>query len=316
MDDKVQEFWTWWNGSGAEQLAKMFREEIPQDEAVFAELTDRVQAIAPGLTFEFSSGESSEFVLTVTSEGVAEFRGPARRWLDSAPAPDATWAYSDLRLPKDDFGILMGDLDVQSSDLRFTIEPGQSVLNIGMYHPVFEQLSEDTQPSLAQLGFVLLDSVLGERNVELWVGQIDWLQHPGPELLVSDAKAAVAQLESRFPVDGEGNWVVFESHQDEEHYVARVRPPLKPLADPHKDIHVRIEVPCVENELDELYELEDRLMDVQGARLVAVETLAGVRTFHLYTSGEHIESLHGLTQEHSGEAVVDPGWVRVSHLHF
>ncbi len=91
---------------------------------------------------------------------------------------------------------------------------------------------------------------------------------------------------------------------------------MKPLADPLKDIHVRIEVPCVENELDDLFELEDRLMEVQGARLVAVETLAGVRTFHLYTSGEHIESLHGLTQEHSGEAVVDPGWVRVSHLHF
>lgn len=304
----VEEFWQWWADGGRERLERTFRGEIPHDQALFDEVEQRIHAIAPTLAFEFYSGTHTEFALTVTAEGISAFRGAARRWLNAAPASDA-WEFSDVRGRKDDFNITFGGVTAHCDDLRFNIQPGQAVLNLGVYHPAFAELE-----NAPHLGFLLLDGAIGERAVELRIGRIDWLQEPGPASTVDELREAVAALEEHFPVDGEPRWAVFESTENDQHYVARVRPPLKPLSDPLKEIHLRIDVAGVE--MNELYDLEDALLEVQGSRLVAVETLDGTRTFHLYTTQEAIPALKELAKDHHGEGTVDPGWVKVSHLHF
>lgn len=323
----VDAFWRWWE-VGGERLAKMFRGDIEQDEETIRELNERILDIAPGLIFEFSSGTDSEFVFTLTAEGVAEFRGPTRRWLMAAPEADSVWTFTDVRLPKEDFVVQMGEVDAAAADLRFTIERGQSSLDLEVYHPAL------TGPNPEQLGFVLLDNALGEANVELWVGAVRFTSDPGPDLLLSDVKAAVAELEEKFPLDGEGRWVVFESDQGGEHYVGRSRAPLRPLSAPLLDVHVRIDVGGVEKE-EQLIELEDRLvlaidevaaeMSVSEdlvARLVAVETFSGVRAFHVYAAATTgiVEKLQVVSKAYGedvrGEGVVDPGWTRVAHLRF
>ena len=298
------EFWQWWQETGAQRWEQAIREGTPADDALIQETTEQVQTIGPNLAFEFHPGRNTAFGLTVTAQGYAENRAVARRWLNAAPASDI-WEFYDLRQPTPGFSISLGETTVSTDDLRFRLNPGDSVLNVDVYHPGI------TEPNL---GFLLLDSAFGERNVEMWFGEINFVTEPGPELSVADVNAEIAELEARFPTTGEGTWRLYESNQGEEHYVARVRPPLHPLSDPLKEIHVRVEIVGVEEKsAEELWDIEDRLEAIEGARLVAVETLTGVRTFHLYAVRECVEQFGAFG---TGEAVVDPGWVQVSHLRF
>lgn len=359
----VGAFWQWWAEKGAESLAAMFRGG-ERDEQTLHELNGLIAQIAPHLIFEFASGDTagldSDFLFILTAEGVAEFRGPARRWLLSAPDSDGTWSYSDVRLPQRGFGLLMGDLDVQGEDLRFGMDAGQSAINLSVYHPAFEQLQfsheltsapteQDTLPTIEQLGFVLLDNAFGERAVELWLGEIRFLREDGRELSssIDDVTSVLAQFDAQFPTEGDGQWVVFESEIEDQQYVGRSRPPLRPLSAPLLDLHVRIDVPfeAQDNGMptaeaqEKLYGLEDALAEriaehaqhigpvEHVAKLVAAETMNGVRAFHFYAGGTTgvVEELHkvcegfdGVPEDKkiSGEAIVDPGWMRVEHLHF
>ena len=359
----VGAFWQWWREKGAESLASMFRGQ-QRDEQTLHELNALTSQIAPHLVFEFASGDSagldSEFLFILTAEGVAQFRGPARRWLLEAPDADATWAYSDVRLPQRDFGVLMGDEDVQSSDLRFSVDTGQSAIDLSVYHPAFEHLQfsheltsapapQDAQPTIEQLGFVLLDNAFGERAVELWLGQIRFLREEGRAFsaTIDDVTGELEQFDAQFPTEGDGRWVVFENEIEGHVYVGRSRPPLRALSAPLLDLHLRIDVPfeATDNGMPtpeaqtKLYELEDALTEriesyaqhigpvEQVAKLVAVETMNGVRAFHFYAGGTSgvVEELHKVCEgfdgvpaelKISGEAIVDPGWMRVEHLHF
>lgn len=357
----VGAFWQWWGEKGATALAEMFR-GAPRQEEILHELNALISQIAPNLVFEFASGDSagldSEFLFILTAEGVGEYRAPARRWLLSAPETDATWSYSDLRLPGDSFGVMMGDANVSAHDLRFTVHEGETAVDLEVYHPVFNQLAlsselteapqqGEEQPTVEQLGFVLLDIAFGEGAVELWMDNISFTKSSGATATIEDVREIIQRYETRFSTEqaGDDQWVVFNDEQAGDHYVGRIHPPLKPLSAPLLDLHVRIDVPFeataqgmpTEAAQSELFDLEDAFEKKivehaahigpvdQVGKLVAVETYTGKRAFHFYVGGTTglLEQLQQVSEQYSalpaeakisGEAVIDPGWRRVQDL--
>ncbi|MBC2681851.1 DUF695 domain-containing protein [Corynebacterium anserum] len=361
QEQAVGAFWQWWAEKGASALADMFRGG-PRQEEILHELNALITQISPHLVFEFASGDSagldSEFLFILTAEGVAEYRAPARRWMLSAPEADATWSYSDLRLPGDSFGVMMGDANVSAHDLRFSVHKGATAVDLEVYHPAFTQLrsssergevapSEEDQPTVEQLGFVLLDIAFGERAVELWMDTIAFTKTPGASATLEDVRGVLDEYDARFSDDNGDmdQWVVFNDEQAGNYYVGRIHPPLKPLAAPLLDVHVRIDVPFEATEKGmptqeaqhELFDLEDAFekkivehsahigpVDHVG-KLVAVETFVGTRAFHFYVGGTTglLEELQQVAEQYralpadakiSGEAVIDPAWRRVQDL--
>ena len=96
----------------------------------------------------------------------------------SAPEPDATWEYhaSKQASPK-----LMG---LEIGSWRFDLEEMRAIaswdrsrrrVDVKLWHPQFAGVPESAR---IQAGFIFLDSLLGEDDVERWVGQIDFVEAP------------------------------------------------------------------------------------------------------------------------------------------
>jgi uncharacterized protein DUF695 len=323
----IQGFWAWW--ATARPRAEKMIAGTP-DDALVAEIGDRVSAIHPGLQWEFTAGADSAHLLVVTSAGDAGLRSLAERWRRAAPDADRTFGYASSR--QGDPGALDGAvLDIAGhrldlGELRFgaAVDAEASAVHVTVWHPVFPGLPEEAR---LQVAFLSLDWVLGEDRVEIWIGAISTASEPGPDL----TGAALAEVvDGMVPAGGEELWSTMAGSRKGKPLVALVQTPLKAARWPAYDLHIRIDVPYrsrdengfpAEDAFPALYALEDRIdARVDGAVVVAHETSDGVRTTHLYAdrpaAAAVLEPL--LLDWPDGrirmKVTPDPGWTAVSHL--
>ena len=156
-------------------------------------LNERLGAIHPDLTWQFGAGEGSHHCLTVSSGGVAQVRPLAERWLRAAPRPDETWEFrsSQQRDPNALTNVLeIAGHRLDLSDTRFHVESDADDLRIhvGVHHPAYASLSEEVR---GQVTFLLLDWLLGEDDVERWVGHVESLTE-APAGLVTGREVVAA----------------------------------------------------------------------------------------------------------------------------
>src|SRR5215212_21992 len=160
----ITAFWTWWADQG--------RSVDPhQTSSATEELTRRVTAIHPDLTWHVGPGTTSQHRLTVSSGGVAEVRPAAERWLRAAPSADATWEFrSSQQADPDALGSVLeiAGHKVDLASIVFRVDPVEEELrvHVGVHHPTFEQLPEAAR---AQITYLVLDWLLGEDDVERWL---------------------------------------------------------------------------------------------------------------------------------------------------
>jgi hypothetical protein len=315
-------FWEWWSGDG--------RAIDPHQPSRAAdELSRRVAAIHPDLTWHFGAGKAAEHRLTVSAGGVAQVRPSAERWLRSAPAPDETWEFRSSQEAEPDAlssVLSIAGREVDLSQTRFRVDPVEAELrvHVGVYHPAFEQMSHDLR---AQVTYLVLDWVLGEDDVERWLGHIEPLVAAATSP-VEDLTAAVGSLARSVEP---GQWTLAQ-WQDKDGLpgLASFRRGVRwidyPMLDKHhlltRDFQSQDNgMPADGSTLDALGEIESELNSVLGSRglLVGYQTHAGVRTFHVYADGEdqNVDSAlrdfaaaHGLTLTSS----MDPSWTEVRHL--
>lgn len=233
------DFWTWWS---------VGRDRVTQavatggfDQRLIGEIANAVQTIHPSMAWELAPGRTAQHAFCVSPEGNAEVRQAALRWLESAPPADATWEYhaSKQAAPR-----LMG-LEVAS--WRFDLEamraiaawdPTRRRVDVRLWHPRFAEVPDDVK---LQVGFVFLDSLLGEDEVERWVGQIDLLEAPTGGRTPADLKAEV-ERHTAVPV-GDDTWVVGENRgTDGQVEVVSANAALKRIDHPFHDHHVTIGV--------------------------------------------------------------------------
>jgi hypothetical protein len=327
----IEEFWRWWAAEGATLTASSIEERDP--ERVVAPLSQRIQAVHPGLAWELGAGTSARHLLVVSPEGDATIRAVARRWLRSAPAPDATWEYADLRQPALDVTSIVlgiGDRKLAFDDLRVAARRTGHRFDVTMHHPAFPDLPEEAR---SQVAFLALDATLGEADTELWIGRVSTsTAAPLDAFGVDGLRVVVRDLKDDVLDDGEPRWALMTGETDAGPVLAMAQIPLSPLLSPDLDRHVVVHVPYADRTpegfpepatLEALRRFEDHLLERLGGsgNLVAHETHQGTRTLHFYvdsTTPAAAQLTAAVTGWPGGKVTVDaaddPGWDAVAHL--
>jgi hypothetical protein len=231
------DFWSWWSG-GRDRVARAIATG-GFDERLVNDITRAVHSIHPAMAWELGPGKTAQHAFCISPEGNAEVRQAALRWLASAPPADATWEYhaSKQASPR-----LMG---LEVAKWRFDLEEMRAIsswdasrrrVDVRLWHPGFADAPEEIR---LQAGFLFLDNLLGEDEVERWIGQIDLLDAPTGGRTPAELKAEIERrrtepaetwvLGQRTQADGSGAIVVADAG-------------LKRIDHPFADHHVTIEV--------------------------------------------------------------------------
>lgn len=333
--DAINDFWVWWSGVGADACAEAIADREPG--RIADQVSAKVAAIHPDLAWELAAGEVSEHKLVLTAEGNPDLRPLARRWVLAAPAADPTWSYDDHRGPVQDAeGVTLGAGPVAPEigfrEVVIGARRSGARVDVTVYHPVFADLPEEAR---IQVAFLALDSALGENDTELWVGEIATATvRPMDGFGLHALRSLVADIRrDSVDEDGRPGWALLQGEGPAGPVLATARAPLHPLFGPTFTRHAAAVVPYLERTdagfpaaeaLDALRELEDAIIATVGedGLLVAHESSAGNRTFHLYLDPEcdAVDRLLGLLDPWPGGDVRikvtdgDPGWESVRHL--
>jgi len=319
----VFDFWAWWAAEGERLVTEAIAAN--QIATVVKIIAKRVAAIDPELDWELGPGAVAEHRFSLTSGGVAHKRPLAERWKRAAPAETKTWEFATSREAKE--SPLSGGFEynghrLQLDSLRFSPEFDESKrrVHVESYHPDFEALSKNDRLAVT---FLALDWLLGEDDVERWLGGIDASATATDSSLTGEQfAAAVVEFAGAHSTEA---WAVFEG-------TARGGAPLltfarqgtrwidRPLLDLHNEITVRFArtgFPDSEA-LERLREMEDEIEKSfsLSAVFIAHETTGGERTFHLYSDSEDVNVTEAIARfalanaaRHSSR--IDPSWQRV-----
>ena len=321
-DAPVIAFWDWWHEGAQERITASVTGGM--DAALLDEMHARVDAIHPGLRWETAKGQTAAHALIVSAGGAPELRRIAERWRHASPPDDALWQFHTARQRDESLSSTILTFRLLEVDMSAFVAvptengPRQRV-DLTLHHPVFGRLSPDER---AQLGFLYLDALLGEDDVERWIGQVDFVVRPIEGGVSGDTIIAAVDSLAQRPDDGMLRIGRGETSSGIA-VVVSVRSRLHWLDRPTLDLHTELRLPFVgdENglptpgELQRLYALEDELSDAVGARgeYYAQETTAGTRTLHWYTDSldqngrdslDRFAKVHKLKVSH----VADPGW--------
>ena len=330
-DRAVSAFWRWWSEGGARRAATAY--ESGDVRRVVPEITSLVEAVDPGLSWEFVPGRGgSRHRLTVTAAGVPELRGVARRWLAAAPPADETWCFGDLREAVSGCAMYFRDRRLGFDEAEVVVDVGLSQADVTVHHPGFAGLSG---PDRGIAAYLLLDAMCGEAAVEMWVGRIRAnATAPGDDAVtLGELPGILHELEADNEDEWGGRaWQILHGDTPEGPLVAVVRVPLVALSAPEFDRHVALSVPYTDVEecglpgpssLPGLRDLEDHLVDrIAGTgECVGAESCGGRRLLHFYVDSttpadEQLRvAASGWAQGEVALTVTDdPGWRKVQHL--
>ncbi|MET0496499.1 MAG: DUF695 domain-containing protein [Actinoplanes sp.] len=324
--DPTEAFWTWWATARA-QVEKAIDDGSWPDDLVAA-ISRRVEAIDPGLGWEFSAGTTSKHLLIVTANGDRKLRSVAERWRRAGPAPDETFGYAAARQASPSAlgaKLQLAGTELDLEELRFGAETDDDAaqVDVRVWHPAFAGLDHRSR---TQVAFLALDWLLGEDGVEIWVRVIDATPTPGPALTAAQLALVVAGLSP----DGRPQWTILSGTRAGRPILVTVQVPLKSALWPAADTHIRLEVPYrmanegglpIEESLAALHAFEDRIFAyADGPILVAHETANGTRIYHLYADRrpavDALEPIVASWPEGRVRTKVtpDPGWECVAHL--
>ncbi len=245
-----------------------------------------MRTIDPRMAWEFAAGTRARHALCVTPEGDPELRPIALRWLASAPAVDATWEYHASRQPSGTGGALEVSghrLQLQEMRAITSWDETRRRLDVRLWHDLFERAP---LPVRQQIAFLFLDKLLGEEDVERWIGQVDLLEAPAGGKTPDELRAEVA----RHAAEPRGDtWVLGQgTGPGGQPLIVMADAGLKRIDHPFADQHIsiRIQIPGGGMPDDSLAALlnseEDRLVASLGdaAVLAARTTAPGERTIH------------------------------------
>ena len=310
------DFWSWW-GTAREDVAAA----IPQGTVTtfVDELNSRVDALHPGLAWEFAKGSTSEHVFVVSAEGVAEMRAFAERLVQAAPPADSTWEYASTRQRDPDADtarVALGDVVVEVGHTRFvtTYDEDRAELDVFVHNPAFAQLGEAARQAV----FLIMDWTLGEDAVERWIGRIDIAPMPpaeGESLTIAGLREAVETLAATT----EPFWVLMEA--DGGGIIVAARRPLKRAEFPLFDLRLDVSLALRSTDLGPAHAVDEEVLRVLGAdgmHAVSV-TEGGRRTSTFYCDPEKVSASElestvtaGAPQERvKVKAEPDPGWAAI-----
>src|SRR5690349_1175847 len=169
LEQRLDAFWTWWAGARDSIAADIPRGTVG---ARAAEISTQVNLVSPSLAWELGQGASAQHAFVVSCEGNPEIRPIALQWAASAPPADATWEYHPSRQPGPPQVLEIRGVRVALRELRSITswDEARETLDVRLWHPAFDGLPTEVK---AQISFLFLDNLVGEDDVERWIGAIE-----------------------------------------------------------------------------------------------------------------------------------------------
>jgi hypothetical protein len=315
--DAIPAFWHWWAGARDQVAARIADGSVDR---MVGDISSAVDAIDRRLAWELAPGAHAEHALIVTPEGNPALRALAVAWLAAAPAADATWEYHAARQPRPLGRLALRGVDVDLADVRAIADwdDARQRLDVQLWHP---NLTGQPDEVRHQAAFLFLDNLLGEDDVERWIGAIDALDTPitgwSPEELKAEVRRRAGQA------TGE-SWVLAERSDGGDAALVLANLALKPIDHPMHGHHLTVVVDrgleqlAGSDELQELDAAEDRLvasMSTVGAVHAGHVTERRRRVIHFVCANPdpaHAVATSWATEERRFAPRVevrhDPGW--------
>ncbi len=186
-----KEFWIWFQ----ENEKKIFYFETNQDQ-VFDEIRTNLHKVNPNLTFEISrvlpSGKR-EFV--ISADGIKS-AFPAVEFLYKQAPILERWAWVKFRprMSIKDVGIEMDGKKISTKDVNYLLLKGDDKNKVGIMM-FFDGYNEESKNTLKQIGFILLDTALGEYAVET---QVDFVEFQSKESELFSKSLPLEELQAHF----------------------------------------------------------------------------------------------------------------------
>ena len=286
--DDIGDFWAWWPGNRDRVAAAIASGGF--DDRLIEDIGRAVHTIHPAMAWELGPGRTAQHAFCISPEGNAELRQVALRWVAVAPPVDATWEYHPSRQAAASLsGVAIGPSSFDFPAMRAITswDEQRQRVDARLWHPGFGGAPQQVK---LQVAFLFLDNLLGEDDVERWVGQIDILDAPTGGRTPDELKA---EVERRFAESsGDASWVLGTmSRPDGTTTIVVADASLKridyPFADHHATIAILLGVDRMPNEAESEVlnaEEDDLLARLDGAAIFAGRTTAaGVRTLHYIT---------------------------------
>jgi hypothetical protein len=178
-------FWEWFS-----EHEDMLLDCEANQEVIFDQLAAELQKVDPDLTFEIGPHERGrEFVI---SAGGIKRAFPAVASLVDAVPPLARWQVTAFRPRRTPTSIVeFRGKRVALRDVQFTLLDNGKTAGLYLFIPGFREDDAD----LKQIGYLLLDEILGEYDVESRLGLIKMLS---PDAQTEGRRHALAELPMLF----------------------------------------------------------------------------------------------------------------------
>lgn len=270
-DDTADDFWAWWESARGPIAAAIADGSVA---AHVDEISRHVHRLDRHLAWELAPGTTAQHALIVTPEGNPETRPRAIAWLAAAPAADAVWEYHASRQPGPLHTVEIGATTVDCEEFRAIAgwDATHERLDVRLWHPA---LGTAPEPIRRQVAFLFLDNLLGEEEVERWIGTINILDAETGGRTPAELRDEVARRAAGSTRDV---WVVFERRDRRgDLAVVSANAAVKRIDLPVAMDHLCVIIDRGLEELTDSPELED--LDDAETRLVTA--LAAVRAVYL-----------------------------------
>ena len=159
-------FWRWFQANES----KLFDFESDR-EVIFNDLNAQPRSVNPKLTFEFGPKEHGKREFVISADGIKE-AFPAVVALGDAAPPMPRWRITKFR-PRSE-SLLTVDFDgvqLSPNQVTFTANRRNGKVDLVLYIEGYKPIERE---KYAPLVFLMLDECLGEYDVEMKVGAIDY----------------------------------------------------------------------------------------------------------------------------------------------
>jgi|SRR5271166_1437387 len=166
---KYARFWTWFQ----EHEGEIFRFEENR-ESVFGALVAQLRRVDPDLVFEFSSvcDDRREFI--VSAGGIRRAFPGVTALVQEAP-PLSRWRIIAFRQRQDVPKIRCGDKELDRDAVLFDYVREGHKIGLTVFIPGIGDASKEEIVGLKTIGYLLLDAVVGEYDVETKIGRIEFV---------------------------------------------------------------------------------------------------------------------------------------------
>lgn len=297
--DAIDAFWKFWP-TISESVAASVTSGGMKPEHIEA-MAEHVHAIDDGLDWELGPGRSSKHHVCLSGKGDPVLRVVTEQWLRHAPPPDETWEYCASRQPHGREGLVLEiakapDLPESGHKVALdelvcavTEDDSREVLDLVVFHPLFAKIGEKNLK--AQIMFIGLDTLLGEDDVERWLGTLETADASPPGAIpLRRILDRIAAFKDKCTGD---KWTVLEGKKDGAAIFISKNTAVKRidhlLLDMHVEIRIALTSPTAKGlttneEAATLNEMEDALFRAlaKEAAYVGRETHGGFRTMYLH----------------------------------